>query len=141
MVTIESPTLILELTVEDLRAGQERLNHSMGFTLGEDTGGATIKIDLSDTGDAVSYDTNSDGNWTVVDPNGSISLNTNNNRVTSVKYQTNSSHDMAGDRIRIAAEYTHTTDADPGDVYDFRFKRTSAINYPSGEKPATSFET
>jgi len=138
-VTIESP-VIREPFVQDVPANERRVNRTMGFTLGADTDGATIKINLTDTGDNVSYDGNSDGNWTLVQGNGSISLNTNNNRVTSVKYQTNSSHDLEGDRIRIAADYTDTTDADQGDVYDVRFKLTNANKYPAGETDSTTFE-
>ena len=138
-VTIESP-VIHEPFVEDVPANESRLNQTMGFTLGAETDGATIKMDLTDTGDDVSYDSDSDGNWTVVQGNGSISgLNTNNNRVTSVKYQTNSSHDLAGDRIRIAANYTDSTDAEPGVVYDVEYELTSANNYPAGETDSTSF--
>jgi hypothetical protein len=49
MVTIEAPTLVLGPTVEYVRAGQERLNHTIGFTPGEDPGPPTIDIDLTDT--------------------------------------------------------------------------------------------
>ena len=127
------PAIIQQPTVADLPAGQDGLNHTIGFTLGEKTDGATIKIDLTDTGDAVSYDGES-RNLYLVDGNGSVSLNTNNNKVTSVEYQTNSTHDLAGDEIRIVADHTSTQDADPGVVYDVEYELTSASNYPQGEK-------
>ena len=110
-VEITEPTIIEDPTVEDVQAGQERLTQRMEFRLGEDTSQAEIKIDLSDTGDAVSYDPDSDANWTVEEGHGSISLNTDNG-VANVKYTTNSSHDLAGDRIVLEADYTDTTDAD-----------------------------
>ena len=138
-VTIESPSVIQQPTVDDLPAGQDGLDHTMGFTLGEDTDGATIKIDLTDTGDAVSYDSDV-ANWYVDKGQGSISLNTNNNKVTSVKYETNS-EDRADEKIRIVAGRTDTQDADPGVVYDIEYKLTSASNYPQGETNSTSFET
>jgi hypothetical protein len=139
-VEITEPTIIRQPTVGDLPAGQDGLEHTLGFTLGEDTDGATIKIDLTDTGDAVSYDSDS-ANWYVDEGQGSISLNTNNDRVTSVKYETNSENDRAGDEIRIVADRTDTQDADPGVVYDVEYELTSASNYPQGETNSTSFET
>jgi hypothetical protein len=74
--TSPAPSLIQEPFVEDIPAGEERPNHSMGFTLGGDTGGATTKITLTNTSDNVSYDTNS-ATRIVVRDNGSISPNTN----------------------------------------------------------------
>jgi hypothetical protein len=141
-VTIEPPTLIEEPFVENVSAGQEQLNQSMGFTLGEDTDQAEIKIDLTDTSDAVSYDSNADSNWTVVEGNGSISLNTNNDRVTSVKYTTHSTDDRAGDEIVIAADYTDTTGAESGQVYDILYEVTpNTDSYNNDETNSTSFET
>jgi hypothetical protein len=141
-VTIEPPTLIEEPFVENVSAGQEQLNQSMGFTLGEDTDQAEIKIDLTNTSDAVSYDSNADSNWTVVKGNGSISLNTNNNRVTSVKYTTHSTDDRAGDEIVIAADYTDTTGAESGQVYDILYEVTpNTDSYNNDETNSTSFET
>jgi hypothetical protein len=142
-VEITEPTIIEDPTVEDVQAGQEQVKQTMGFRLGEDTGQATIEIDLTDTGDAVSYSPDSDAHWTVENGDGSISLNTNNDRVTSVIYTTSQSGDLEGERIRIAADYTDTTDADVNSIvkYDVPFELTSADNYPAGETNSTSFET
>ncbi|PSQ35828.1 hypothetical protein BRD05_04345 [Halobacteriales archaeon QS_9_70_65] len=143
MVTIEPPTLVEKPFVENVSAGEEQLNQSMGFTLGENTDQAEIKIDLTDTGDAVSYDSNTDGNWTVVKGDGSISsLNTNDDRVTSVTYKTHSTDDRAGDEIVIAANYTDTTGAESGQVYDILYEVTpNTGSYNNDETNSTSFET
>lgn len=140
-VNITRPKLILDPSISDLPAKQPGLNQSIAFTLGEKTGGASINIDLRDTGSAVRYDANADRNWNVVEGNGSIGLNTNNNRVTSVTYQTNSSHDLAGDRIVLDAGATNTTTADPNVLYTVQYELTSANNYPQGETNSTTFET
>jgi hypothetical protein len=141
-VTIDPPTLIKEPTVEDVPAGEGRVNQTIGFTLGEDTGGASISIDLTDTSENVSYDGDS-ANWTIVEGNGSISLNANNNMVESVVYQTNSESDLEGDRIVIEADYTDTSDADTasGTEYDILYELTDSSDYPPGETNSTSFET
>ncbi|PSP49458.1 hypothetical protein BRC75_03775, partial [Halobacteriales archaeon QH_7_69_31] len=140
-VTIDPPTLIKEPTVEDVPAGERRVNQTMGFTLGEDTGGASIRIDLTNTSGDVSHDGDS-ANWTIVEGNGSISLNANN-EVESVTYQTNSESDLEGDRIVIAADYTDTSDADTASTtaYDIKYELTDANDYPTGETNSTSFET
>jgi len=140
-VTVDPPTLIKDPTVEDVPAGDGRVNQTMNFTLGEDTGGASIKIDLTNTSDNVSYDADS-ANWTIVEGNGSISLNANN-EVESVVYETNSESDLEGDRIVIAADYTDTSDADTASAteYDITYELTDASDYPTGETNSTSFET
>ena len=142
-VTIEHSTLIQEPFVENVSAGEEQLSQNMSFTLGGDTGGATIKIDLTNTSDNVSYDTDS-ASWTVVEGNGSISLNTDDG-VTSVKYQTNSETDRAGDKIIIEADNTDTTSADTDSAteYDILYKLMSKNKnrYEQGETNSTSFET
>jgi hypothetical protein len=141
-VTIDPPTLIKEPTVDDVPAGEGRVNQTMGFTLGEDTGGASIRIDLTNTSDDVSYNADS-ANWTIVEGDGSISLNANNNQVESVTYQTNSESDLEGDRIVIAADYTDTSEADTTSAteYDITYELTDANDYPTGETNSTSFET
>ena len=139
---ITGTTIIREPFVEDLRAGQERLTHRMGFTLGEDVGQSTIRINLGDTGDAVSYDL-STASWTVTQGSGSINDVNTDNGETYVKYQTDSSDANAGDEIEIEGDYTDTTDADTDSVtkYDVEYELTSTSNYPQGETNSTSFDT
>jgi hypothetical protein len=138
-VVIESPSVITEPDMEDVQAGGSGLDQTMEFTLGEDTDGATIVLDLGDTGSSVEYDL-SDGNWVLVEGNGQLQAQENNGR-TEVEYQTHQSRDNEGDTIEIRATNVNTEDADPGIYYDVEYELTSANNYPQGETNSTSFET
>jgi hypothetical protein len=139
---IKPPTLVEEPFVEDITAEQKELNHSMGFTLGEDTTDATIKIDLTNTSGAVRHKGGSNSDWTVVEGNGSISNLNTNDGVTSITYKTNSTDDRAGDEIVIRAKYTDTTGAESGQVYDILYEVTpNTENYNNDETNSTSFET
>lgn len=140
-VNVTDPAVILDPTVESLPAKETGLNQTIAFTLGEKTGGATIRIDLRDTGDAVEYASSSDSHWAIQQGHGQISLNTNNNRVTSVKYQTKANQDLAGDRIVLEAGDVTTTNADPNVQYTVQYELSSTNNLPQGETNATTFET
>jgi hypothetical protein len=141
-VQIAQPTIIESPTVDDIEAGKANQTQNISFTLGESlsAGNDKIKIILSDASPSIEYDTASK-NWTVVNSDGSISVNTNNNNVKNIVYQVGSEPD-AGKTITIQTKAVDATASSTDTQFTVDYRVSSANNYAgqsNGDTDSTTY--
>lgn len=140
-VQIAQPTIITSPTVDDIEAGKANQTQNISFTLGESlsAGNDKIKITLSDASPSIEYDTASK-NWTVVNSDGSISVNTNNNNVKNIVYQVGQEPD-AGKTITIQAKAVDATASSTDTQFTVDYRVSSANNYAGQSNGDTNSTT